>query len=413
MITEIKKKFIMTAMIAITILLLAIMIVINVGNIYTTKVRIDTTFDILSNSNGNYIMLGNITDMDEPTGIYMPKSNIDIFLSSNFFVVRYDRFDYPVSIDLTRTQSVDKEKALALANEHLYDDNGRGQDGKYAYLYYNTGFYDDTYAIFLDISDEINNIIIIFVLSLVVALLGWGIMFLIVILLSRMMIRPIASGISKQKEFITNAGHELKTPLAIIQTNTEALELFNGESKYSTNIKKQITRLSDLMNDLLVLTKMDEKLSQDKINEFDISALLSESVDNFTEAFVLKGVKINKDIQDGVMYKGDMEAMIKLFDIFIDNAQKYTSDNGHFDVTLKKAKKLIITFSDTTDEVDEKDIDKLFDRFYRSDTSHNQKGGYGIGLALAKSIITSHNGDISVNYKDHYLTFNIELDIKK
>ena len=167
------------------------------------------------------------------------------------------------------------------------------------------------------------------------------------------------------------------------------------------------------MNDLLVLTKMDEKLSQDKINEFDISALLSESVDNFTEAFVLKGVKIIKDIQDGVMYKGDMEAMIKLFDIFIDNAQKYTSDNGHFDVTLKKAKKLIITFSDTTDEVDEKDIDKLFDRFYRSDTSHNQKGGYGIGLALAKSIITSHNGDISVNYKDHYLTFNIELDIKK
>ncbi len=403
----------MTAMIAITILLFAIMFVINVGNIYTTKVRINTTLDILSNSNGNYIVLGNIAHNDEPTGLYLPKSNIDIFLSSNFFVVRFDRFDDAVSVDVSRTQSVTKEEALSLATEHLYDRDGKGQDGRYTYIYTNTGFYDDTYAIFLDISDEISNIFIIFILSLIVALIGWGIMLMIVILLSRMMIRPIANGISKQKEFITNAGHELKTPLAIIQSNTEALELFNGESKYSDNIKKQISRLSDLMNDMLVLTKMDEKLSKDKIKEFDISSLLNESVDSFAEAFALKGIIVNKKIEENVVYKGDMEAMIKLFDIFIDNAQKYTSEKGAFDVMMNKGKKLVIIFGNMTDEVSEDDIDKLFDRFYRSDTSHNQKGGYGIGLALAKSIVTSHSGDLSASYRDHYLTFKIELDINK
>lgn len=284
----------MTAMIAISILLMAIVLVINVGNIIATKDRIYETLNIISNTQGNYIAMGNLPDGDEKFGFYAPKSKIDIFLSSNFFVVKFDRFDNIVSINASRTQSVTEEDAIALALSHLEDADNIGQDGKFVYVYENTGFSNDTYAIFLDVSDEIANIITIFILSLLGAIAGWCFMLVIVNLLSSKMLKPIALSISKQKEFITNAGHELKTPLAIIQSNTEAMEIFSGESKYSQNIKKQITRLSGLMDEMLILTRMDEKMDRQQIKEFDVSSVLDECVTNFKEAFELKNITVKR-----------------------------------------------------------------------------------------------------------------------
>ncbi len=409
MINQIKKKFILTAMIAVTILLAIIVIGTTIANTYFVVQQINENMEILVETRGNLITVANEDSDREVSGFFASTNAIDVFLSSNFFVVKFDRFGNIEYIDASRNQSIDTEEAATLAAEY-FTSEGDGFTGRYVYSYTNSGFTNETYAIFLDITSDIANIIRVFVLSLAVACLGWIIMLVVVMLLSKRMIRPIASNIEKQKEFITNAGHELKTPLAIIQANTEAIEIFSGSNKYSINIKKQIDRLSGLMNNMLVMSRMEETINKENITEFDLSAILDTSIDNFEESFALRGITITREIPDELKFKGDMTSIANLLEIFVDNAQKYTSENGNFSIkAYKTSRKVHIEFSNDTEEVEEKDLDHLFDRFYRSDKSHNQKGGYGIGLALASEIIEAHNGEISTKFKDGRITFSITL----
>ncbi len=409
MIDQIKKKFILTAMIAVTILLVIIVTATTIANTYFVVQQVNDSMDILVETRGNLITIANEGSDREVFTFYEPMSSVDVFLSSNFFVVKFDRFGNIDYIDASRIQSIDTEEAAALAVEYFVSE-GSGFTGRYVYSYTNSGFTNETFAIFLDTTDDIASIIRVFVLSLAVACLGWVIMLVVVILLSNRMIRPIATNIERQKEFITNAGHELKTPLAIIQANTEAIEVFSGSNKYSTNIKKQIGRLSDLMSDMLVMSRMEETINKENVTEFDMSAILNTTIANFEETFVVRGITITRQIPDEFKFKGEMTSIAKLFEIFVDNAQKYTTEDGTFSVKLSgSSRKVHIEFANDTTEIEEKDLDHLFDRFYRSDKSHNQKGGYGIGLALASEIVKVHGGEISAKLKDGRITFSMTL----
>ena len=412
MIKQIKRKFIMTAMIAITILLLMVVLIINAVNYKILDRQINDTLDILSKVEGNYVMMSGYEGASEAFSYTIPKSRIDVFLSSNFFVVKFDRFGNVSYCDTERTRSIDTEEAIALARAYYDPMDLTGHTDQYSYIYTNNGFYNDTYAIFLDTTAERGNFTRILVVTLGSAFLGWWIMFVIVIILSKKMLRPIAENIERQKEFITNAGHELKTPLAVIQANTEALEMKDGSTKYSSNIKKQVQRLSSLMSDLLVLSKMSE-LKKDEIKKkIDISAMLDQKLEEFKEAFDIRDIKIIKDIEEKIYYEGISDDIQKMFEIFIDNAQKYTTEGGEFFISLKKEnKKIFITFKNTSEAIDKDDLSKLFDRFYRTDESHNQKGGFGIGLALAKTIIENHHGKVIAKYEDGYISFILTLGL--
>lgn len=229
-----------------------------------------------------------------------------------------------------------------------------------------------------------------------VGLLCWLGMLALVMVLSRKAIRPIGVSIEKQKQFVTNAGHELKTPLAIIQANTEAMELHQGENKWTRNIKAQTARLSGLMGNLLTLARMDEAGDLSPARPVDLSALAQESAESFREAAALRGVAMEETVAPDLTIQSDREHMIQLLSILLDNAVKYTAAGGSIALLLAREGNVVcLQVRNAPAQTLEGDLSHLFDRFYRGDPARTQKsGGYGIGLSAAQAIVQAWKGTI-------------------
>ena len=240
-------------------------------------------------------------------------------------------------------------------------------------------------------------------------------MLLFVILLSKKAILPIAENIEKQKQFVTDAGHEIKTPLAIIMANTDAMELHNGENKWSRNIREQTVRLNGLMQNLLALAKMDEGAVKLPSSDILLSSLLEEILPAFYEPAALKEIIIEENIQPNIIMHGNRDSMSRLITILLDNAVKYTSKQGNIIIYLERKEGVItLSIKNTCDMLPEVDPEKLFDRFYRGDSARTQKsGGYGIGLSAARAIAESQKGSITASYEENQIIFTVELKNSK
>lgn len=238
-------------------------------------------------------------------------------------------------------------------------------------------------------------------------------MLLLVVVLSKRTIRPIAINFEKQKQFVTNAGHEIKTPLSIILSNTEALELYQGESKWSQNIRTQTIRLNGLMQQLLLLAKMDEtdNLQMTK-QELSISQLLLQTIDSFYAPAQLRNIQIHTEIQPDIKLMGNAEYLSQLFSVLLDNAIKYTNTEGTIFISLSQNENgVCLQQSNTCETLEEMDTSRLFDRFYRADCARTQKsGGYGIGLSIAYAIVQAHHGTIHAQIKEpNQIVFTIDF----
>ncbi len=353
-------------MTAITVLLVILLGAINVINIVSVSNETDRTLRVISENEGDSGKLSPPSDEHKPEPPQENgngrKNEYDTFMSSNFFVVCFDSDGETVKTDVSRTSTVSEEDAQELAKKIIDSDKTSGKSGKYRFKIIASSD-GGTVAVFLDASNEIISYLRVLALSATIGLACWGLMLLFVVLLSKRAIRPIAENIEKQKQFITNAGHEIKTPIAIIQSNTEAMELYNGENKWSKNIKAQTQRLGGLMNDLLFLARMDET---------QIEQLLS---------------------------------------ILLDNAVKYVDNGGKLRITLSESERHVrLEFFNTCAELPDADPDKLFDRFYRGDKARTQKnGGYGIGLSVARSIVEANKGTINAELCDGGISFKIKF----
>lgn len=434
MIKSLQKKFIKTAMIAISALILAILIGINIFNLITQNNQIHSNMELLSRFDGGknspmpdgeiapegFIPGSRIKDdfpdddIDDTNDIdiddneelikdfrngRMPeRTDEDRFMSLTYFIVRYNSEDELVYTDTSRIASVSDEYARLVAEEVNENGNDSGRIG--TYIYQITASEKGKTITFLDTSSERAAIIRIIIVSLGVGIIAWLIMLGFVILLSKKAIRPIAENIEKQKQFVTNAGHELKTPLAIIQANCDAMELFNGENKWSSNIKSQVTRMNELTKNLLTLARMDESAGNMLMEELDLTEMVSENIKTFSGPFSLKGVALEKDIMENVHFKGDRAQMSQLFSLLFDNAVKYVNESGKARVSLsKRDRKTVFMIQNTCSELPAAPPGKLFDRFYRSDESHSQKtGGHGIGLSVVSSIVSNHGGRVQAEY---------------
>ena len=237
--------------------------------------------------------------------------------------------------------------------------------------------------------------------SLLVALCGIAVFYLLVMLLSGWVIKPMAASYDKQKEFITNAGHELKTPLAVIGSCTDVLELEQGENKWITGIRDQVARLGVLTGELVALARMDEGKALDR-EEFDLSQAVQEELEQFRVSVERRGLALSLDIQSGVLYRGNQTSLRQLAAILGDNAVKYTAPEGEISFRLtKKGRKVCLTGTNPADGLEPGDQSRLLERFYRGDTSHSSEtSGYGIGLSLAASIAAAHGGKIDACSED-------------
>ncbi len=413
MIKILQKKFVFTAMIVVSILLLILLGTINVVNIVMVRNETDKTLAMISAADGNFDHIQPPPNSTPPSDFRIePKDERDKFLSSNFFIVRLNGNGQVIFTDVSRTSLVDEVSAKELALKILDEGASAGKIGKYRYQISNSRMENETVIVFLDASEEILSYVRVLFLSGGIGIVCWILMLLIVIFLSKKVIRPIAENIERQKQFVTNAGHEIKTPLAIILANTEAMELYNGENKWSKNIREQTVRLNGLMKNLLLLAKMDEGAAEIIKTEVSLSELVSENVRVFAEPFNLRNITLQTEIQPNVIIKANKEQMSQLISILFDNASKYTNDSGTVIVSLQKSDKRIkLLIKNSCEKLPDTSPHKLLDRFYRDDKARTQKtGGYGIGLSVARSIAEANRGSIAVEYeKPNFVSFTVKL----
>lgn len=402
MIKVLQRKFIVTAMTAISVLLILLLGTINIINIGEVGRQIDAKLEMISQNDGDPDNIPMTPGNMPPREPYGMKNDYDTFMSSNFFVVRFDRNGNIVYSDVSRISSVSEKEAKELAEKVYIQNDLSGKIDSFEYMVRDSHMGIGKVVVFLDTSGDIYSYIRVLFLSAAIGIACWFFMLLFVILLSKRAIRPIAENIERQKQFVTNAGHEIKTPIAIIQSNTEAMELYNGENKWSKNIKEQTVRLNELMKSLLALARMDESNDNLILSDCLLSQLLVNYTECFRETLELRGITLQTSIQPMISFRANKEHITQLISVLMDNAVKYTNDDGNIFVSLAGNDKLIeLQFKNTCQQLPPAPPYKLFDRFYRADEARTQKnGGYGIGLSVAQSITETYKGRISAEYEN-------------
>ena len=320
---------------------------------------------------------------------------------SRFFSVSLDSSGNVTGTDVGQIAAIDSESAKEMAAYVYASGRQKGFYGNYRYVRSESD--SGVRIIFLDCMRSLSSFRNTLLMSIVVSLIGLGAVFVLVIIFSRRIVKPVSESYEKQKEFITNAGHELKTPLSIINADAEVLEMESGESEWLDDIKNQTSRLAALTNDLIFLAKMEEGGGELVLIEFPFSDMVKEAVKSFAAPVKAAGKTLATDIEDMISIKGDEKSLYKLVNILLDNANKYSPEGGYIHVGLRRQKgRTVLDVTNTTDyDLDRDNIDGLFDRFYRADKSRNSgKGGYGIGLSVAKAITEKHKGKIRAYAKD-------------
>lgn len=265
--------------------------------------------------------------------------------------------------------------------------------------------------VFFDCTRRILNMRDLRVSMLRIGAISFLVFFLIIMTFSKRAIQPYIENHEKQREFITNAGHELKTPLTIISANMEVLEMIEGKNEWTESTLNQVKRLTGLVNDFITMARSDD-YSDDNIkmgDTIDVSKIVKDTAESFRPVAEKQFKRIEMDISESVTFTGDQKTFSELVSILIDNAVKYCDDRGVIKVALYSRKRgfQYIVSNDFADGA-KADYSRFFERFYRGDTSHNsEKAGYGIGLSMAETIVKRHRGKITVNWTNGVITFAV------
>jgi signal transduction histidine kinase len=214
--------------------------------------------------------------------------------------------------------------------------------------------------------------------------------------------RPIAESYEKQRRFITDASHEIKTPLAIIEANTEVIEMDNGESEWTDSIRNQVKRLTGLTEKLVFLSRMEEEDNPLTMVDFSLSDAVSETAQSFEAVAAAQQKTLTSEIEPRITYHGDEASLRQCVSLLLDNAMKYSTENGAIRLTLSRSgKNITLTLWNSAQGLTPGKQDILFERFYRPDSSRSrQTGGSGIGLSVAQAIVLAHKGKINARSDD-------------
>ena len=419
MIKKLRIKLIAVAMLAMFIVLGAIVTATNIINYSKAVSDADSILSVLAQNGGKFpepaFMHRNDgqnrtesdlapSDTEELPFRRDPKDLLnspETRYESRFFSVKLDESGKATELISMEVAAIDNDAALTIAEDIYRKNSTKGFYENYRFLRSES---DGTpLIIFLDCTRVLNNVRNTLLISILVSLLGLGAVFILLLIFSRRIVRPVSESYEKQKEFITNAGHEIKTPLSIISADAEVIEMETGENEWIDDIKAQTKRLASLTNDLVFLSKMEEADRAVTVNEFSLSDIFNEIVKSFSSRAKTGHKTYASDIEEGIFLKGEQASVEKLISILLDNAIKYTPEGGYIHNSLSKQKnKIVLSVSNTVkDDLDADDLGHFFDRFYRTDKSRSSKtGGYGIGLSVAKAVAERHKGKIRAFAKD-------------
>lgn len=248
------------------------------------------------------------------------------------------------------------------------------------------------------------------IIAIVIGALGLVIIYIITKKISKTIVKPVADSFEKQKQFVSDASHELKTPLAVIEANADVLQDKVGENKWITYIQNEVQSMNKLVNDLLVLARM-ENTNTTNNQKFNLSKEVQMSVSVFESIIYEKKIKLETNINDGIEFNGDKEDIKHIISILLDNAIKHTKENGKIIVnTLKEKNDIKIEVKNQGEPIPEEEREKIFERFYRIDKARNRnEKRYGLGLSIAKGLVDKYKGTIEASSKDGFTSFIVKI----
>ena len=333
----------------------------------------------------------------------------EVQYSLRFFSVHYDTDGTVLRVNQDYIASISERDAETYADTALKSGKAQGYESGYRYLVSRTE--GKTVVLFLNSERELQTVKSLLLITLAIANLCLVVVFGLVVLFSRRAITPYLKNMEAQKQFITNASHELKTPLTAISTSADVLAMEHEGDEWVHNIQVQSGRLAKLITSLVALSRLDEENPFPVRTEFSLSDALWEISEPFVSLAQAKGKTYTQDIADGLTVTGDRTAIQQMASILLDNALKYSPDGGSISLTARRSgKKAEITVSNTVDGTQFIDTGRLFDRFYRADESHsNTVSGTGIGLSIAKATVDAHGGTISARREGCTMTFTVRL----
>ena len=317
-------------------------------------------------------------------------------------------------INTARIAAVGTKRASRIASELYSKGWTSGFSGNYRYTATVQG--DETTYVFVDCSRELASFHSFLGASVAISCIGWLAVLAIVAVASGAVIRPMVESYSKQKRFITDASHEIKTPLAVIDAANEVQEIESGESEWTQSIHEQVARLTALTERLVFLARMDEGSAGFTMAAIDLSEAVDKATAPFESVAVSRGKRLSMSIASGVRAHADAAAVAQVVELLLDNATRYASEGSVIELSLravsrgagKGAAELVVT--NAVDGLPEGDLDRLFDRFYRADVSRSSKtGGSGVGLSVVRAIAEAHGGTAAVFGHDHQITFTVRL----
>lgn len=399
MIKKLKLKFIVLSTISIFLLLLTVVFGMNVLNYNSVVREADSTLSLLSHNKGVF------PDMDGNRGDRLPPNmSPELPFESRYFSVLLNGNGDVIRAETSQIISVDAERAVEYADDIMNKNSKRGFVDSFRYVRTVEG--NGVRITFLDCGRQLDAYYNFLIISIIMAIAGFIIVFLVISFFSGKFIRPISESYEKQKRFITDAGHEIKTPLTIISANVDVLEMDMGKNECLEDIRQQAERLTVLTNDLVYLARMEESENALQMIEFPVSDVVQETAAPFKTLFQAQEKEFICNVQPVLSMQGNYKAIRQLVSILMDNALKYSPVGGTVTLNFtRQNKNLILTVSNTIDTViTSENLNHIFDRFYRTDLSRNSEtGGHGIGLSVAKAIVTAHGGKINAYTKGENL----------
>lgn len=340
---------------------------------------------------------------------YFNNYNEDSSYRTRFFRVFLDEDKKVTNVNMDHIAAVDEKKAVRMTKIAMLRRGKVGLVGSYRYRKeYKDGQVRS--IIFLDCKENQSFYHLAVTITITVSTLLTCLITVIFAIASKRAVRPFEINSNRQKQFITDASHELKTPLAIISANAEVLQYKGDGNEWTQNIIDQTKHMGKLINQLLVLAKLDEVQEKSEKQEADLKLLLEETIEPFEEVATQKKVTLKLHLEEGVTIRVNREQIAQLVSILTENAAKYVNDGGKIVWRLTKTQHGAVLVVKNTTEKELPDTKRMFDRFYRSDSSRSSKtGGQGIGLSIAKKIVDSHKGSITAKAGDGMVTFRVSL----
>lgn len=397
MLKRIQRRFVSAAMAAFGTVMLLIIVGINAANYYRTAFMQDRLAEALLEHEQTAFSR---QEAPPPPDRGIPGRDPEEAFMTRFFTVRCDADGRARAVSRDYISSVDEEEAERYAQAVLAKRREKGYYGSYRYLVKRDE--KGIIVLFLNAAFQIQSMRSLLFVSLAIGLVSLLTVFILILLFSRRAVRPYMKMIEQQKRFITDAGHELKTPITSIVTSADIAAMEHEGDEWIDNIRRQAGRLTKLVGDLVALSRLDEEAPFPEKSRFSMSEVAWETAEPFVHLAKAKGKHYSQHIEEGLILYGDRSSVRRMISILLDNAVRYSDDGGEIQLRIYGRRgRICVEVSNTCDLPDISDLDRLFDRFYRLDESRSATtGGTGIGLSMVRAIAEIHGGKASVQSAD-------------